>query len=75
LDNDLLRALPPHAAKRMVQYLHQANRVATARFGESTVSRDPMITVTLAAAMMNMESAHMLSHALGVATEPRENED
>ena len=74
MDEETLKALPLHTGNRMLKYMHQANRVATARFGEAAVTRDPMIVVTLAAAMLNMEAAEIMAEALRGATQPLEGE-
>ncbi|MFT6271621.1 MAG: hypothetical protein ACJA0F_000456 [Dinoroseobacter sp.] len=75
MDEEQLRKLPGQTANRMMKYMHQANRVATARFGEAAVSRDPMITVTLASAMLQMESAEVMAEALRGATAPLPDEE
>ena len=74
MDEEKLRKLPGRTANRTMKYMHQANRVATARFGEGQVSRDPMIIVTLAAAMMQLEAAEIMADALSAATQPIEDE-
>jgi hypothetical protein len=58
----------------MLKYMHQANRVATARFGEAAVSKEPMIVATLAAAMLNMEAAEIMAETLRGATQQTEDE-
>ncbi len=74
MDDETLRGLPLKTGNRMLKYMHQANRVATARFGEAAVSRDPMLVATLASAMLNMEAAEIMAEALRGATQPLEDE-
>ena len=74
MDEERLRKLPGKTANRTMKYMYQANRVATARFGEATVSRDPMIIVTLASAMMQLEAAEIMADALSAATNPIDEE-
>ncbi len=75
MDDETLRTLPGKTANRMMKYMHQANRVATARFGEAAVSRNPMITTTLASAMLQMEAAEVMAEALRGATAPLPDEE
>ncbi len=74
MDEERLSKLPLKNAHRTMKYMHQANRVATARFGDGTAARDPMIIVTLAAAMMQLEAAEIMADALSAATQPIEDE-
>lgn len=75
MDDETLKARTAHNARRALIYLHQAQRVASAKFGEHAHARDPMIAVSLAAAMMNLEAADIMAEALSAATsEPLEDE-